>query len=130
MEEWLRGWTTSKTGRNLFRYMESPKKEKNAVNDLSRKDQSTILHTRMQHIALNNYLIGAHTTSSCSLCEHPEETIDHHLFYCDPLADLTRQFPPLAKQNLLYGNARQLQNTGKYHNMALGRRANVQTAAG
>ena len=132
-EEWLRGWTTAETGRELFRYMESPTR-KDAVNDLSRKDQSTIFRMRTQHIALNKHLhrIGAHTTSSCPLCGHPEETIDHHLFYCAPLADLREQFlpPPLDKQNLLFGNARQLQNTCKYHNMALGRRAKVQTAAG
>ena len=132
-EEWLRGWTTAETGRELFRYMESPKRTDN-LNNLNRKDQSTIFRMRTQHIALNKHLhrIGAHTTSSCPLCDHPEETINHHLFYCAPLADLRRQFlsPQLDKQNLLFGNVKQLQDTCKFHYMALGRRAKVQTAAG
>ena len=27
-EEWLRGWSTAETGRELFKYMESPKKSR------------------------------------------------------------------------------------------------------
>jgi len=66
------------------------------------------------------------------VCGHPGETIDHHLLYCAPLADLRAQFLPtqLNKENLLYGHPEQLQNTCKYHYMALDRRAKVQTAAG
>ena len=132
-EEWLRGWSTAETGRELFKFMEAPKRA-DAANALSRKDQSTIFRMRTQHIALNKHLhrIGAHTTSSCPLCDHPEETIDHHLFYCAPLADLRNQFlpPQLDKQNLLYGSVKQLQNTCNFHYMALGRRAKAQTAAG
>ena len=88
---------------------------------------------RMQSIALNNHLQRIEdTTSSCPLCDHPEETIDHHLFHCAPLADLRRQFlpPQLNKKNTLFGNTKQLQATCKYHYMALGRRTKVQTAAG
>jgi len=74
---------------------------------------------RTQHIALNTHLhrIGVHTTSACPLCGHPEETIDHHLLYCAPLADLRTKFLPtqLNKENLLYGHQKQLQKPCKYH---------------
>ena len=73
---------------------------------------------RTQPIALNKHLhrIGAHTTSTCPLCDHPQETIGHHLFHCAPLADLRRQLlpPQLNKKNTLFGNTRQLQATCKY----------------
>ena len=105
--------------------MPVPKKADD-VNALSRKDQSTIFRIRIQHNALNKHLhrIGAQTTYVCPLCGNPEETIEHHLLYCAPLADLRAQFLPtqLNKENLLYGNPEQLQNTCKYPYMALGRR--------
>ena len=53
----------AETGRELFRYMDSQKR-KYAVNDLSRKDQSTLFRMRTQPIALNKDLhrMGVHTT--------------------------------------------------------------------
>ena len=54
-EEWLKGWATAETGRELFKYMESPKRI-DAVNALNRKDQSTIFRMRTQRIALNKHL--------------------------------------------------------------------------
>ena len=132
-EEWQKGWENAETGRELYKYMKSPKKL-DPVNALNRKDQSTIFRMRTQHIALNKHLhrIGAHTTSACPLCDHPEETIDHHLFHCAPLEDLRRKFlsPPLDKPNVLFGNISQLKNTCNFHNMAIGRRAKAQNAAG
>ena len=101
---------------------------------VNRKDQSTKFRLRIQHIGLNNHLyrIGAHNTSACPLCDNPEETVDHHLFYCAPLADLRTQFLPsqLDKEKLLYGTSKQLIDTCKFHYMALGRRAKAITAAG
>lgn len=132
-EEWMRGWSNEETGRELFRHMPVPKRADN-VNTLNRKDQSTIFRMRTQHIALNKHLhrIGAHTTPACPLCDNPNETIDHHLLHCAPLADLRNQFLSfqLNKESLLYGNLEQLKNTCKYHYMAMGRRAKAQTAAG
>ena len=132
-EEWLSGWATNGTGRELFRHMAAPKRA-DTINDLNRKDQSTIFRLRIQHIGLNNHLyrIGAHNTSACPLCDNPEETVDHHLFYCAPLADLRTQFLPsqLDKEKLLYGTSKQLIDTCKFHYMALGRRAKAITAAG
>ena len=81
-EEWLRGWATNETGRELFRHMAAPKRA-DPINDLSRKDQSTIFRLRVQHIGLNKHLyrIGATLTSACPLCDCLEETVEHHLFH-------------------------------------------------
>ena len=132
-EEWLRGWTNADTGRELFKHMPAPKKS-DTVNVLNRKNQSTIFRMRTQHIALNKHLhrIGASTSPACPLCGHPEETIEHHLLYCAPLADLRARFlpPQSKKEDLLYGNQEQLQNTCRFHYMAIGRRAKAQTVAG
>ena len=51
------------------------------------------------------------------LCDHPEETVDHHLFYCAPLADLRSRFlpPQLDNNKKRYGTSKQLMNTCKYH---------------
>ena len=67
-EEWLSGWATNETGRELFRHMATPKRA-DTINDLSRKDQSTIFRLRVQHIGLNKHLyrIGAHNCSMPSL---------------------------------------------------------------
>ena len=92
LEEWLRGWTQDETDRELFRHIPAPKKAE-SVNALNRKDQSTVFRMRTQHIALKKHFhrIGAHTTPACALCDHPEETIKHHLLYCAHLADLRTQ---------------------------------------
>ena len=132
-EEWLSGWSTNETGRELYKYMAAPKRA-DPINDLNRKDQSTIFRLRIQHVGLNKHLyrIGAHTTSACPLCDNPEETVNHHLFFCAPLADLRTQFlpPQPDKEQLLYGTSKQPMKTCKFHYMALGRRAKVITAAG
>ena len=84
--------------------MAAPKRA-DPINDLNRKDQSTIFRLRTQHIGLNKHLyrIGATLTSACPLCDCLEETVEHHLFHCAPLADLRKQFlpPHFDKEKLL-----------------------------
>ena len=94
------GWTLNETGRELFKYMAAPNRS-DPINALNRKYQSTIFRLRTQHIALNKHLhrIGANTTPACPLCNHPEESVDHHLYLCTPLNDLrTCLSSPLYKQ--------------------------------
>ena len=81
-EEWLNEWALGNTGRVLFEHMTSPKIN-DEINKLDRKDQSTIFRLRTQHIPLNKHLnrIGAIAETACPLCNHPEETVEHHLFY-------------------------------------------------
>ena len=107
------------------------------INGLNRKDQSTIFRLRTQHIALNKHLhrIGAITTPACPLCNHPEESVDHHLYHCTPLNDLRNCYlpPQTNRKNLLYGSTKELKNICIFDYMAIGRRANkkgAQTAAG
>ena len=47
------------------------------------------------------------------LCNHPEETVEHHLFYCTKLKDLRERFLPSQPdtQNTLFGTVSQLKNT-------------------
>ena len=134
-EEWLNEWTLNETGRALFKHMAAPNRA-DPINALNRKDQSTIFRLRTQHIALNKHLhrIGVTTTPACPLCNHPDESVEHHLYHCAPLADLrTCYLPPQSnRENLLYGNKKELKNICIFHYMAIGRRAKkqAQTAAG
>ena len=99
-EEWLNGWTLNQTGRELFKHMAAPNKA-DPINALNRKDQSTIFRLRTRHIALNKHLhrIGANATPACPLCNHPEESVEHHLHHCTPLDDLrTCYLPPQIKK--------------------------------
>ena len=125
-EEWLNGWTLNETGRELFKHMAAPNRA-DPIGALNRKDQSTIFRLRTQHIALNKHLhrIGATTTPACPLCNHPEESVDHHLYHCAPLADLRTCYLPhqLNRENLLFGNKKELKSICIFHYMAIGRRA-------
>ena len=93
-----------KTGRVLFKHMTTPNTNDN-VDKLTRKDQATIFRLRIEHIPLNIHLnrIGAIAEKACPLCNHPEETVKHHLFYCTKLKDLRERFLPSQpdKQNTL-----------------------------
>ena len=104
--------------------MTSPKIN-DEINKLDRKDQSTIFRLRTQHIPLNKHLnrIGAIAETACPLCNHPEETVEHHLFYCPQLLDLRKQLLPPQPDihNTLFSNHRQLKNTCTYHHMSLSR---------
>ena len=125
-EEWLNEWALGNTGRILFKYMTTPKAN-DEIDRLNRKDQSTIFRLRTQHIPLNKHLnrIGVIAEKTCPLCNHPEETVEHHLFHCPKLADLRVQLlPPLPDiHNTLFCKHTQLKNTCTYHYMSLSRRA-------
>ena len=124
--EWLNEWAMGNTGRTLFKYMTTPKAN-DEIDKLSRKDQATIFRLRTQHIPLNQHLnrIGVIAEKACPLCDHPEETVEHHLFHCPRLSDLrTQLLPPLPDiHNTLFCKHTQLKNTCTYHYMSLTRRA-------
>ena len=83
------------TGRVLFKHMTTPNTNDN-FDKLTRKDQATIFRLRTEHIPLNSHLnrIGATVDKACPLYNHPEETVEHHLFYCTKLKDLRERFLP------------------------------------
>ena len=80
------------TDRILFKYM-TTQKANDDIDKLCRKDQATIFRLRTQHIPLNQHLnrIGVIAEKACPLCNHPEETVEHHLFHCPRLSDLRTQ---------------------------------------
>ena len=124
-EDWLNEWAMGTTGRVLFKHMTTPNTNDN-FDKLTRKDQATIFRLRTQHIPLNSHLnrIGATVEKACPLCNHPEETVEHHLFYCTKLKDLRERFLPSQPdtQKTLFGTVSQLKNTCHFHYMSLSRR--------
>ena len=128
-EEWMNRWAMGTTGRAIFKHMNGPKKE-DAINLLSRQNQSIIIRLRTQHIPLNMHLNRIKPTHPpmCQLCDHPYETVQHHLFECPTLSDIRSILLPLRPDtwNTLYSTRRQLENTCRYHLMALSRRARTQ----
>ena len=125
-EEWLNEWAMGTTGRVLFQHMTTPNINDN-LDKLSRKDQATIFRLRTQHIPLNSHLnrIGAIAEKECPLCNHADETVEHHLFNCTKLSDLRKKLlpPQPDTQNTLFGTITQLKNTCIFHYMSLSRRA-------
>ena len=125
-EEWLNEWAMGTTGRVLFKHMTTPNINDN-LDKLTRKDQATIFRLRTQHIPLNSHLnrIGAIAEKACPLCNHADETVEHHLFSCTKLNDLRKELLPSQPdtQNTLFGTINQLKNTCIFHYMSLSRRA-------
>ena len=125
-EEWLNEWAMGTTGRVLFKHMTTPNINDN-LDKLTRKDQATIFRLRTQHIPLNSHLnrIGAIAEKACPLCNHADETVEHHLFNCTKLNDLRKELlpPQPDTQNTLFGTINQLKNTCIFHYMSLSRRA-------
>ena len=113
-------------GSVLFEHTSTPSNNDN-FDKLTRKDQATIFCLRTQHIPLNSHLnrIGATAEKACPLCNHTEETVEHHLFYCTKLEDLREIFLPSQPdtQNTLFGTVNQLKNTYHFHYMSLRQRA-------
>ena len=129
--ERLNNWALCGKGRSMFAHMPTPNK-KDPNNTLKREDQVTIFRLRTQHIPLNAHLnrIKADHAPTCPLCDHPQETVKHFLFDCEPLNDLRKQYLPPSPdlENTLYADRTQLQQTSKYYTMANRRRMQVHMA--
>ena len=125
-EEWLNSWASGMTGRVMYRHMTKPLL-KDPLNVLRRGDQALIFQMRSQHVPLNYHLnrIGVQESAACPLCDYPQETVEHHLFYCRKLTDLRGRFLPRIPDvsNCLYADTQQLGLTCKYFRMASCRRA-------
>ena len=131
--EWVSEWAQDKTGRKIFPYMPKPNKN-DPLNQLERKQQSTIFRLRTQHAPLNFHFNRFNPMHEplCSLCGHAYETMEHFLFECPQLQDIREEFlPPTPDiENSLFGDVSQLVDTCKYYDMAHGRRAKAQNQAG
>ena len=107
---------------------------KDSINQLNRKQQSTIFRLRTQHVPLNAHLnrLNPMHEPLCPLCDHAYETVEHFLFECNKLKDLRDRFlPPNPNiDNSLFGNAEQLGMTSEYFVMANRKRANAHVQAG
>ena len=132
-EEWLNRWAQGTTGRCMFPHLTKPSKSDN-INTLTRHQQVIIFRLRTQHIHLNNHLskITSNTLPTCPLCQHPKETVTHHLFDCPPLSDIRHRYlPPKPNiDNTLYSGREQLINTYRFFTMARDRRAAAQQITG
>ena len=132
-EEWLNGWALGSTGRCVFTHMPTPDK-KDPINALERHEQVTIFRLRTGHIQLNSHLnrINPEKTATCPLCEHPNETVTHHLLHCTALTDLRNIYLPKTPNlsNTLYSDHEQLRRTCSFFTIASSRRKNIQMAAG
>ena len=113
-EEWIHDWSTNKTGRSLYNHMTSPKRN-DPIKNLKRRDQSTIFRLRTGHIQLNGHLsrIKKNHPPQCPLCGYKNETVEHHLIYCNSLKDLREDYLPRRPSisNTLYSDSMQLSNT-------------------
>ena len=87
--EWLNSWAKSEKGRSMFKYISKPN-PKDQTNLLKRKDQVIIFRLRSKHVQLNSHLsrITKDHQPNCTLCGHPDETVQHFLFDCPALEDL------------------------------------------
>ena len=100
---------------------------KDPINKLQREDQSITFRLRTRHIPLNSHLkrINVKTSAACPLCNHPDETVEHHLFDCINLKELRGRFLP-ANPNIhkcLYGTTEQMKKTCSFFKLASGERA-------
>ena len=129
--ERLNSWALCDKGRSMFAHMPTPNK-KDPINSLKREDQVTIFRLRTQHIPLNAHLsrIKKDHAPVCPLCDHPNETVKHFLFECEPLNDLRKTHLPRSPdlENTLYADSTQLQQTSRYYTMANRRRMQVHMA--
>ena len=126
---WLREWSETDKGRSIYYHMTSPNPG-DSLNQLKRNEQVTVFRLRSGHCILNNHLtrIKAKENPECPLCGSPEETVQHHLFECEALSDLRREYLPDQPniENTLYGPPEVLRQCHLYHVMANYRRARAQ----
>ena len=66
---WMKEWSESDKGRNIFDHMPSPNLN-DIINQLKRNEQVTIFRLKSGHSILNNQLtrIGAKNNPICPLC--------------------------------------------------------------
>ena len=131
--EWLNSWALCSKGRQMFPYMTTPNTD-DPINNLGRRDQTTIFRLRSQHIHLNMHLnrINPLHEPNCTLCPHPYETIKHFLFECPQLSKLRKLYLPIDPNigNTLYGQTDQLKKTAAFFITANRQRTEVQAQAG
>ena len=119
---WRNSWIQNDKGRALFKHQPAPN-PKDAINLLDRKHQCNIFRLRTEHALLNMHRnrLNPLAPPQCRHCNHPYETVEHHLLYCGQLKELRKKFLPdnPTISNCLYGNRDQLTKTSLYHASAL-----------
>ena len=119
---WKNLWIQNDKGRALFKHQPAPN-PKDAINQLERKHQCNIFRLRTEHALLNKHRnrLDPLAPPHCRHCNHPYETVEHHLLYCGQLKDFRRKLLPENPtiSNCLYGNRDQLIKTSLYHTLAL-----------
>ena len=105
-----------------LRYLPTPN-PKDAIHSLNRKDYCNIFRLRTTHTTLFDHRnrFDPLVAPMCRHCGYHRETVEHHLFHCRALTELRKELLPKYPniENCLYGNRAQLENTAKYHVMAL-----------
>ena len=121
-EVWYNNWMSEEKGRPLFKYLPTPN-PKDAIHSLNRKDYCNIFRLRTTHTTLFDHRnrFDPLVAPMCRHCGYHRETVEHHLLHCRPLTELRKELLPKYPniENCLYGNRAQLENTAKYHVMAL-----------
>ena len=104
------------------------------IDDSLLEQQAIIFRLRTQHVPLNAHLNRFNPMHEplCPLCDHAYETVEHFLFDCQKLQDLSENsLPPKPDiENTLYGSVDQLGMTSEFFIMANRRRADARTQAG
>ena len=118
---WNSKWIQNETGRTLFKYQPAPNPN-DAIHKLERKHQCNIFRLRTGHAMLNMHRnrLDPMAPPHCRHCNHPYETVEHHLLYCGQLSGLRRNLLPdhPTISNCLYGDRDQLIRTSLFHTRA------------
>ena len=119
---WNNKWIQNDTGRELYKYQPAPN-PRDAINQLDRKHQCNILRMRTGHSALNAHRnrLNPLVPPNCRHCQHPLETVEHHLLHCGQLAELRSDLLPANPtiSNCLFGSRENLIKTSFYYSQAL-----------
>ena len=121
-QAWRSQWEQNDTGRSLFKYQSAPD-PKDAINQLERKHQCNIFRLRTGHSLLNSHRsrLNPQIRPNCRHCNYQNETVEHHLLYCERLKETRKDLLPEnpSISTCLYGNRDQLIRTSQYHLLAL-----------
>ncbi|MCP4271485.1 MAG: reverse transcriptase-like protein, partial [Gammaproteobacteria bacterium] len=121
-EIWLTNWATGQTGRTMYQEMSKPNPH-DPINNLTRREQSTIFQLRTGHTKFNAHLnrINPQIAPLCRGCGFPYETVNHVLFDCKRLESPRKRLLPAQPSlgNSLYSSKTQLKNTVSFVNMSL-----------